>query len=72
MKRDNHVNDGVSNQYCEKKKMQMCSPSLQRDMWANLTVCVQYMEIAVGISRSKAHHLNIQMLTPNNIMHYGF
>lgn len=25
----------------------------------------------MGTSRSKTHHLNIQMLTPNNIMHYG-
>lgn len=44
-------------------------------MWSNLTVCmqhVQYMEIEMGISRSKTCHLNIQMLTPNNIMHYGF
>lgn len=41
----------------------------------NLTVCVQrlhYMEIEIGISRSKTHHFNIQMLTPNNIVHYGF
>lgn len=30
------------------------------------------MEIGMGTSRSKTHHLNIQMLPPNNIMHYGF
>lgn len=70
----NHENDDVSKRYCA-EKMQICAHSLQPAMWANLTVCiqhVQYMEIEMGISRSKTHHLNIQMLTPNNIMHYGF
>lgn len=70
----NHENDGVSNQHCT-EKMQICSQSLQPAVCANLTVCVQhvhYMEIEMGTSRSKTRHLNIQMVTPNNIMHYGF
>lgn len=52
--------------------MQIHLQSLQPAIWASLTVCIQYMEIVMGVSRSKAQHLNIQMLTPNNIMHYGF
>lgn len=65
---------GYKNQYFV-EKMQISSLSLQPAILANLTVCIQhgqYMEIEMGVSRSKTHHLNIQMLTPNNIIHYGF